>query len=122
LLHDVLDSFEFARGSVESTWGSVRSSMRHHEPFLVKYVAIGNEGCIYDFYRGKLLELFDYKLGFHFSTLKYSHYRKLYLSLNRHYLKFYTTIREAYRNIQMILNCDGLRMPLDHPANIMIFM
>jgi len=52
-LQDVLDSLEFARGSANSTWGSVRASMGHPEPFPVKYVAIGNEDCGKKFYRGK---------------------------------------------------------------------
>ena len=52
-LQDVLDSLEFARGSADSTWGSVRAAMGHPEPFPVKYVAIGNEDCGKKFYRGK---------------------------------------------------------------------
>jgi alpha-L-arabinofuranosidase len=52
-LQDVLDSIEFARGSANSTWGSVRAAMGHPEPFPVKYVAIGNEDCGKKFYRGK---------------------------------------------------------------------
>ena len=54
-LQDVLDSLEFARGSADSTWGSVRAAMGHPEPFLVKHVAIGNEDCGKKFYRGKLI-------------------------------------------------------------------
>ena len=52
-LQDVLDSLEFARGSADSTWGSVRAAMGHPEPFPVKYVAIGNEDCGKKIYRGK---------------------------------------------------------------------
>jgi alpha-L-arabinofuranosidase len=51
-----LDSLEFARGSADSKWGSVRAAMGHSEPFPVKYVAIGNEDCGKTFYRGKLIE------------------------------------------------------------------
>uniref|UniRef100_A0ACD5VI81 Uncharacterized protein n=1 Tax=Avena sativa TaxID=4498 RepID=A0ACD5VI81_AVESA len=90
LVEDVLDSLEFARGVADSKWGSVRSSMGHPDPFLVKYVALGNEDCKYSFYR-------------------------------EHYLKFYTVIREAYPDIQMVSNCDGLLMPLDHPADLYDF-
>ena len=54
-LQDVLDSLEFARGSADSTWGSVRAAMGHPEPFPVKHVAIGNEDCRKKFYRGKLI-------------------------------------------------------------------
>lgn len=51
---DVLDSLEFARGSENSSWGSVRAAMGHPEPFPVKYAAIGNEDCGKKFYNGKL--------------------------------------------------------------------
>uniref|UniRef100_A0A0E0R3R3 non-reducing end alpha-L-arabinofuranosidase n=1 Tax=Oryza rufipogon TaxID=4529 RepID=A0A0E0R3R3_ORYRU len=44
-LQDAIDSLEFARGSKESTWGSVRAAMGHPEPFPLKYVALGNEDC-----------------------------------------------------------------------------
>ncbi|KAE8805193.1 alpha-L-arabinofuranosidase 1-like [Hordeum vulgare] len=90
LVEDILDSLEFAKGSAESKWGSVRSSMGHPEPFLVKYVALGNEDCVFNFYR-------------------------------EHYLKFHTAIREAYPDIQMISNCDGSRVQLDHPADLYDF-
>ena len=63
---DILDSLEFARGSVNSTWGSVRAKMGHPKPFPVKYVAIGNEDCERKFYKGKLMEYF-----FIASILKY---------------------------------------------------
>ncbi|GJM88103.1 hypothetical protein PR202_ga04129 [Eleusine coracana subsp. coracana] len=56
---DVLDSLEFARGSADSTWGSVRAAMGHPEPFPVKYVAIGNEDCGKTFYRGNYLKFYN---------------------------------------------------------------
>uniref|UniRef100_A0A0E0FA84 non-reducing end alpha-L-arabinofuranosidase n=1 Tax=Oryza meridionalis TaxID=40149 RepID=A0A0E0FA84_9ORYZ len=56
---DVLDSLEFARGSAESTWGSVRAAMGHPERFPLKYVAIGNEDCDKGFYRGNYLKFYD---------------------------------------------------------------
>nr|CBX25226.1 hypothetical_protein [Oryza brachyantha] len=58
-LKDVLDSLEFARGSEESTWGSVRATMGHPERFPVKYVAIGNEDCGKEFYRGNYLKFYE---------------------------------------------------------------
>uniref|UniRef100_A0A0E0MC35 non-reducing end alpha-L-arabinofuranosidase n=1 Tax=Oryza punctata TaxID=4537 RepID=A0A0E0MC35_ORYPU len=58
-LQDVLDSLEFARGSTESTWGSVRAAMGHPERFPLKYVAIGNEDCGKEFYRGNYLKFYD---------------------------------------------------------------
>ncbi|XP_012704075.1 alpha-L-arabinofuranosidase 1 isoform X2 [Setaria italica] len=87
---DVLDSLEFARGSANSSWGSVRAAMGHPEPFPVKYAAIGNEDCGKQFYNGN-------------------------------YLKFYSAIREAYPDIQLISNCDGSSGPLDHPADLYDF-
>lgn len=87
---DILDSLEFAKGSADSPWGSVRAAMGHPEPFPVKYVAIGNEDCGKTYYRGN-------------------------------YLKFYYAIREAYPDIQMISNCDGSSVPLDHPADLYDF-
>ncbi|TVU27137.1 hypothetical protein EJB05_29719 [Eragrostis curvula] len=56
---DVLDSLEFARGSADSKWGSVRAAMGHPEPFPVKYVAIGNEDCGKKFYRGNYLKFYN---------------------------------------------------------------
>lgn len=57
-MQDILDSIEFARGSPESKWGSVRAAMGHREPFDLKYVAIGNEDCGKTYYRG----LFSFKI------------------------------------------------------------
>lgn len=41
----MLDSIEFARGSPNTTWGSLGAKMGHPAPFSLKYVAIGNENC-----------------------------------------------------------------------------
>ncbi|KAJ1275203.1 hypothetical protein BS78_05G118500 [Paspalum vaginatum] len=57
-IKDVLDSLEFARGCANSTWGSVRAAMGHHEPFPVKYAAIGNEDCGKKFYNGNYLKFY----------------------------------------------------------------
>ncbi|CAL4981696.1 unnamed protein product [Urochloa decumbens] len=56
---DVLDSLEFAKGSANSTWGSVRAAMGHPEPFPLKYVAIGNEDCWKKHYRGNYLKFYN---------------------------------------------------------------
>nr|CAB3489554.1 unnamed protein product [Digitaria exilis] len=56
---DTLDSLEFARGSPNSSWGSVRAAMGHPEPFPVKYVAIGNEDCGKKFYNGNYLKFYN---------------------------------------------------------------
>ncbi|XP_071721977.1 alpha-L-arabinofuranosidase 1-like [Rutidosis leptorrhynchoides] len=37
------------------------------------------------------------------------------------YRKFYAAIRKAYPDIKMISNCDGSRVPLDHPADMYDF-
>lgn len=55
---DVLDSIEFARGSPNSTWGSVRAAMGHPEPFELQYVAIGNEDCGKRNYLGNYLKFY----------------------------------------------------------------
>ncbi|XP_061356004.1 alpha-L-arabinofuranosidase 1-like [Gastrolobium bilobum] len=34
------------------------------------------------------------------------------------YLKFYSAIKQAYPDIQIISNCDGSSKPLDHPADL----
>ncbi len=48
-LDDMHDLIEFCRGDVNSTWGKVRASLGHAEPFELKYICIGNEqeGQIY---------------------------------------------------------------------------
>lgn len=40
---DALDLIEFANGSEDSQWGSIRAEMGHPEPFNMKYIGIGNE-------------------------------------------------------------------------------
>lgn len=58
-VQDVLDSIEFARGSHNSKWGSVRAAMGHPEPFDLKYVAIGNEDCGKKYYRGNYFKFYN---------------------------------------------------------------
>ena len=45
LLQDTLDSIEFITGPENSTWGSVRARMGRKEPWVLNYIAIGNEDC-----------------------------------------------------------------------------
>ena len=52
ILQEMLDSIEFARGSPNSTWGSLRAKLGHPKPFSLKYIAIGNENCDKANYRG----------------------------------------------------------------------
>lgn len=42
-IQDALDLIEFANGSVNSTWGKVRSAMGHPQPFNLKLLGVGNE-------------------------------------------------------------------------------
>ncbi|KAL3357671.1 hypothetical protein AABB24_018070 [Solanum stoloniferum] len=58
-VQDILDGLEFARGAPNSTWGSVRATLGHLEPFDLRYVAIGNEDCNYSKYRGNYLKFYS---------------------------------------------------------------
>ncbi len=40
---EALELLEFANGSADTKWGSVRAKMGHPEPFNIEYIAIGNE-------------------------------------------------------------------------------
>lgn len=42
-VQDALDLIEFANGSIDTQWGSLRAEMGHPESFRLKYLAIGNE-------------------------------------------------------------------------------
>uniref|UniRef100_A0A9I9CWX5 non-reducing end alpha-L-arabinofuranosidase n=1 Tax=Cucumis melo TaxID=3656 RepID=A0A9I9CWX5_CUCME len=58
-VQEALDSIEFARGDSSSTWGSIRASMGHPEPFDLKYVALGNEDCGKKNYRGNYIKIYN---------------------------------------------------------------
>ncbi|WP_243706281.1 alpha-L-arabinofuranosidase C-terminal domain-containing protein [Micromonospora sp. KC721] len=49
-IQDALDLIEFATGPTTSTWGAVRASMGHPEPFRLTHVAVGNEENLPDAY------------------------------------------------------------------------
>ncbi|MCX6133766.1 MAG: hypothetical protein NTU47_08140 [Ignavibacteriales bacterium] len=42
-VQDALDALEYANGSVDSRWGSLRAKNGHPVPFKLKYMEIGNE-------------------------------------------------------------------------------
>lgn len=42
-IQDALDLIEFANGTADSKWGSVRAQMGHPAPFNMKYIGVGNE-------------------------------------------------------------------------------
>ncbi|MHB8866589.1 MAG: alpha-L-arabinofuranosidase C-terminal domain-containing protein, partial [Pirellulaceae bacterium] len=50
-VQDTLDALEYATGSADSKWGSLRAQNGHPEPFRVKYVEIGNENHGPDYHR-----------------------------------------------------------------------
>ncbi|ONH94531.1 hypothetical protein PRUPE_7G021200 [Prunus persica] len=58
-VQEALDGLEFARGSPNSTWGSLRAAMGHPEPFDLRYVAIGNEDCGKKNYLGNYLKFYS---------------------------------------------------------------
>ncbi|KAK2995175.1 hypothetical protein RJ640_005765 [Escallonia rubra] len=103
-VQEILDGIEFARGDPDSTWGSVRAAMGHPEPFVLRYVAIGNEDCGKPNYLGSIVQN---QLQTHSELF----------SGAGNYLKFYSAIRRAYPDIKLISNCDGSSHPLDHPAD-----
>jgi alpha-L-arabinofuranosidase len=42
-VQDALDAIEYANGSVDSIWGSLRAKNGHPKPFNLRYIEIGNE-------------------------------------------------------------------------------
>jgi alpha-L-arabinofuranosidase len=42
-VQDALDAIEYANGSVDSVWGSLRAKNGHPKPFSMRYLEIGNE-------------------------------------------------------------------------------
>lgn len=43
VIQQTLDAIEYAKGPVDSKWGSVRAKMGHPKPFPLKYIEVGNE-------------------------------------------------------------------------------
>uniref|UniRef100_A0A453AMN4 non-reducing end alpha-L-arabinofuranosidase n=1 Tax=Aegilops tauschii subsp. strangulata TaxID=200361 RepID=A0A453AMN4_AEGTS len=87
LVKDVVDGIEFARGGVNTTWGSVRAAMGHPQPFKLDYVSIGNQECWMLYYRGN-------------------------------YQKFYSAIKAAYPDINIISSCDKSTISASNPADL----
>ncbi|XP_044964265.1 alpha-L-arabinofuranosidase 1-like [Hordeum vulgare subsp. vulgare] len=87
LVKDVVDGIEFARGGVNTTWGSVRAAMGHPQPFKLDYVSIGNQECWMLYYRGN-------------------------------YRKFYSAIKAAYPDINIISSCDKSTISASNPADL----
>lgn len=48
---DVVDGIEFARGDPGTSWGSVRATMGHPEPFQLNYISMGNQECSMHYYK-----------------------------------------------------------------------
>ena len=49
-VQEALDLIEFANGTADTKWGSVRAQMGHEQPFGLEYLAIGNEEIGNGFY------------------------------------------------------------------------
>lgn len=49
-IQDMFDLVEFCRGDASTTWGKVRASLGHEEPFELKYICIGNENAGEDYF------------------------------------------------------------------------
>ncbi len=49
-VQDMHDLIEFCRGDENTTWGKVRVSLGHPEPFELKYICIGNENWGQDYF------------------------------------------------------------------------
>ncbi|MBQ3498694.1 MAG: hypothetical protein IJA87_06165 [Clostridia bacterium] len=60
-IQDMLDLVEFCRGDADTTWGKVRASLGHPEPFVLKYICIGNENEGNDYFErySAFLEAFN---------------------------------------------------------------
>lgn len=49
-VQDALDLIEFANGSVTSKWGALRAKMGHAAPFNLKYLGVGNEQWMQEYF------------------------------------------------------------------------
>ncbi|KAK8919465.1 Alpha-L-arabinofuranosidase 1 [Platanthera zijinensis] len=58
-IQDTLDGIEFARGDSETNWGAVRTAMGHREPFQLNFIAIGNQDCFKQNYRGNYIKFYS---------------------------------------------------------------
>lgn len=54
-VQDALDLVEFANGPVDTKWGRVRAEMGHPEPFNLKYLGVGNEQWMEDYFERYLV-------------------------------------------------------------------
>ncbi|CAL1352305.1 unnamed protein product [Linum trigynum] len=57
-IQEALDGIQFAVGPVNSKWGGLRATMGHPKPFDLRYVAVGNEDCGKEHYRGNYLKFY----------------------------------------------------------------
>ena len=49
-IQDIFDLIEYANGDTSTYWGSVRAENGHPEPFDLKYLAVGNENWMEDYF------------------------------------------------------------------------
>ena len=59
LLKEALDELEFCTGSSDTYWGGKRAEYGHPEPFVIKYVEIGNEDFFGQDYPFRFKYLYD---------------------------------------------------------------
>lgn len=88
-VQDALDELEFLTGDTSTKWGAHRAALGYPEPFVVKFVEIGNEDSLSE--------------GKH----TYGQYR---------FNMFYKAIHEAYPDIEIIASyydVDGKTPPFD---------
>lgn len=49
-IQDILDLIEYANGGTDTEWGAVRAQNGHPEPFNLKYLAVGNENWMENYW------------------------------------------------------------------------
>ena len=49
-IQDIMDLIEYANGSTDTYWGSVRAENGHPEPFNMKYLGVGNENWMENYW------------------------------------------------------------------------
>lgn len=65
-VQDALDELEFLMGSVDTEYGALRASLGHPEPWVIKYVEVGNE----DGLNGGLESYQSYRFEMFYNAIK----------------------------------------------------
>lgn len=85
-VQDALDELEFLTGSVETKYGALRASVGHPEPWVIRYVEVGNEDNLNN------------------GLASYSSYR---------FKAFYDAIKAKYPDITVLASTIDLTLPGD---------